>query len=182
MDRIYASGAAGSAPVAPGSPSTGYPTAGNPSSGTPATKPGPYWYHMVMEELMAIINAAGITPAHGNLTQLLTALTELMPQYSDQTGLLSANGWVSIPLKIAGVKRKLIIQWGTASISGLGGSSFTYPITFPNAVFALIGTVNDGSATSVFSTAFVTGAPKVSGSFRLSDSSTRTVAWCAIGW
>lgn len=74
MDRAYQSGAAGSAPGAPASPSIGYPTAGNTGSGTPATKPGPYWYHMVMEELMAIITAAGITPAQGNLTQLLTAL------------------------------------------------------------------------------------------------------------
>lgn len=74
MDRAYQSGAAGSAPSAPASPSTGYPTAGNPSTGTSATKPGPYWYHMIMEELMAIITAAGIAPAQGNLTQLLTAL------------------------------------------------------------------------------------------------------------
>lgn len=74
MDRIYASGAAGTPPSVPASPSSGYPTAGNPGAGTPATKPGPYWYHMVMEELMAIISAAGITPAQGNLTQLLTAL------------------------------------------------------------------------------------------------------------
>lgn len=74
MDRAFQSGAAGSAPTAPASPSIGYPTAGNPGTGTPATKPGPYWYHMIMEELMAIIGAAGITPAQGNLTQLLTAL------------------------------------------------------------------------------------------------------------
>lgn len=74
MDRAFQSGAAGSAPTAPASPSIGYPTAGNPGTGTPATKPGPYWYHMIMEELMAIVAAAGITPAQGNLTQLLTAL------------------------------------------------------------------------------------------------------------
>lgn len=74
MDRIYASGAAGSAPSVPASPSSGYPTAGNPGSGTPATKPGPYWYHMVMEELMAVILAGGITPAPGTLNQVLQAL------------------------------------------------------------------------------------------------------------
>lgn len=74
MDRIYAAGAAGSAPAAPASPSTGYPTAGNAGTGTMATKPGAYWYHMIMEELMSIISAAGITPASGNLSQLLQAL------------------------------------------------------------------------------------------------------------
>jgi len=74
MDRAFSSGASGSAPTAPASPSVGYPTAGNPSTGTPATKPGPYWYHMIVEELLAVIGVAGLTPAQGNLTQLLTAL------------------------------------------------------------------------------------------------------------
>lgn len=74
MDRAYQSGAAVSAPSAPASPSTGYPTAGNPGSGTPATTPGPYWYHMVMEELMAVISAAGITPDQTKLTQLASAI------------------------------------------------------------------------------------------------------------
>ncbi len=74
MDRSYASGAAGSAPAAPASPSIGYPTAGNPGTGTPATKPGPYWYHQITEELLAIISAAGITPAQGTLTQLASAI------------------------------------------------------------------------------------------------------------
>lgn len=77
MDRSYASGAAGSAPAAPASPSIGYPTAGNPGTGTPATKPGPYWYHQITEELLAIITAAGITPAQGTLTQLKQALDAL---------------------------------------------------------------------------------------------------------
>lgn len=74
MDRSYASGAAGSAPAAPASPSIGYPTAGNPGTGTPPTKPGPYWYHQVTEELLAIIVGAGITPAQGTLTQLASAI------------------------------------------------------------------------------------------------------------
>lgn len=77
MDRSYAAGATGSAPTAPASPSTGYPTAGNPGTGTPATKPGPYWYHMIMEELMAIISAGGITPAPGTLNQVKLALDAL---------------------------------------------------------------------------------------------------------
>lgn len=74
MDRAFASGASGSAPSAPASPSIGYPTAGNPGAGTPATKPGPYWYHMITEELLEIITAAGITPAQGTLTQLASAI------------------------------------------------------------------------------------------------------------
>lgn len=96
MDRTYSSGAAGSAPSAPASPSSGYPTAGNPDTGTPATKPGPYWYHMIMEELMAIISAAGITPAQGNLTQLLTALRssgvfQTAPQFDNDTSVATTE-------------------------------------------------------------------------------------------
>ena len=96
MDRAYQSGAAVSAPSAPASPSTGYPTAGNPGSGTPATTPGPYWYHMIMEELMAVISAAGIEPAQGNLTQLLTALRsagvfQTAPQFDNDTSVATTE-------------------------------------------------------------------------------------------
>ena len=76
MDRAYLSGASGSPPAAPGSPSIGYPTAGNPGV-TPATTPGPYFYHAIMEELLGVIVAAGITPAQGTLTQLKQALDSL---------------------------------------------------------------------------------------------------------
>lgn len=96
MDRAYQSGAVGSAPAAPASPSTGYPTAGNPGTGTPATAPGPYWYHMIMEELLAVIGAAGLTPAQGNLTQLLTALRsagvfQTAPQFDNDTSVATTE-------------------------------------------------------------------------------------------
>lgn len=77
MDRAFASGAAGSAPAAPAHPSIGFPTAGNPATSTPATKPGPYWYHMITEELRAVIVAAGLTPDHTKLDQLATAIALL---------------------------------------------------------------------------------------------------------
>lgn len=74
MDRAFSSGASASAPTAPASPSIGYATAGNPGTGTPATKPGPYWYHMMTEEQRAVIVAAGLTPDQNNLTQLSDAI------------------------------------------------------------------------------------------------------------
>lgn len=77
MDRAYTSGAAGSPPSAPGSPSSGYPTAGNPGTGTPATKPGPWWYHMVTEEIRKVISDAGLTPDYTNLSQLSQAIQQL---------------------------------------------------------------------------------------------------------
>lgn len=87
MDRAFASGAAGSAPTAPANPSIGYPTSGNPATVTQATKPGPWWYHMITEELMALISAAGLTPAFDSLTQLRDALYAMFGR------LASANVW-----------------------------------------------------------------------------------------
>lgn len=77
MDRTYESGAAGSPPSAPASASSGYPTAGNPQTATPSTKPGPWWYHMMTEELRAVIVAAGLTPDHTDVTQLSQAIQAL---------------------------------------------------------------------------------------------------------
>ncbi len=77
MDRIFESGAAASPPSAPASPSSGYATAGNPQTAVPATKPGPYWYHQVTEELRAVIAGAGLTPSHTDLTQLYQAIQRI---------------------------------------------------------------------------------------------------------
>lgn len=77
MDRVFTSGAAASPPSAPTSPSAGYPTAGNPVGGIPATTPGPWWYHMVTEELRAVVLASGGTPDHLALNQVATAIQAL---------------------------------------------------------------------------------------------------------
>lgn len=77
MDRIFESGAAASPPSAPATPSSGYATAGNPQTAIPATKPGPYWYHQVTEELRAVIAGAGLTPSHTDLTQLYQAIQRI---------------------------------------------------------------------------------------------------------
>lgn len=77
MDRAYASGAAGIPPAAPASPSIGYPQAANPGLGAPATKPGPYWYHMITEEIRGVIAAAGLAPDQADVTQLSVAITKM---------------------------------------------------------------------------------------------------------
>ncbi len=74
MDRVYEANASASPPAAPGNPSSGYPISGNPGTGTPATLPGPHWYYMMTEELRSVIAAAGITPDHTSVVQLLAAL------------------------------------------------------------------------------------------------------------
>jgi hypothetical protein len=73
-NRKYQSGAAGSPPTAPASPSSGYPTNGNPGTGTPATLPGEFWFHKVGEEIRAVITNAGLTPTDADITQLLQGI------------------------------------------------------------------------------------------------------------
>lgn len=72
MDHAYQSGASGTPPVVPSSPSVGYPQAGS----TP-TVPGPYWFHMITEEIRNAIVAGGVTPAAATLTQLTAAVRAL---------------------------------------------------------------------------------------------------------
>lgn len=77
VDRVYESGASVTAPSAPASPSAGYPRPGNPATSTPATKPGAYWYHMITEEQVSVVEGAGMTPGHTDVTQLLRAVRTL---------------------------------------------------------------------------------------------------------
>lgn len=132
MDRAFASGSSGTPPSAPGSPSIGYPTAGNPGGGTPATKPGPYWYHMITEELRAIISAAGLTPAQGTIDQVLQALPNALASRPEMAKSLAQNGYQKLP-------GGLIVQWGVTANCTTGTDMFqTLPLTFPNAGYAVI--------------------------------------------
>lgn len=157
MDRAYLSGAAGSAPTEPSDPSIGYPTAGNPSTGTTATKPGAYWYHMIMEELMAVIVAAGIAPASGVLNQLLQALRSagvfVTQSVGDNSTKVATTAWVRVAMSniataagfalVPGTNGYIkfpswlggfVVQWGAGTVTGpLVNVDAALPITFPNA-------------------------------------------------
>ena len=52
------------------------------------------------------------------------------------TGVFSANGYISIPIW-DGVKKNIIIQWGSVSMGSDSTTDITLPITYPNAVFAV---------------------------------------------
>lgn len=123
MDRVFESGAIGSAPSAPASPSSGYPTAGNPSTATPATKPGSYWFHQVTEELRAVITGAGITPSHTDLDQLKEAIDALILKGGLNSGgiiLLNANATLTAAAHLG----KTVLFDGTAS----GAFTVTLPL------------------------------------------------------
>lgn len=74
MDRIYGSSVSGSPPAYPSSPANGYPQSGNPLTATPATKPTPWWFHMITEEMRNAIVTLGGTPAGATVNQLATQL------------------------------------------------------------------------------------------------------------
>lgn len=120
MDRTYLSGAVGSAPTAPASPSSGYPTAGNPSTGVPATKPGPYWYYMITEEIRNVIAGAGLTPTQGDVTQLVNAILTIIdgpnhttqPQFNNSTKLATTEF-----VQVSGYKYSQIAQFSSGPVA-----------------------------------------------------------------
>ena len=70
MKRFYLSDASDTPPTAPANPSYGYPQDGNLSARKLPTTVGAYWYHMITEEFMAVIEDAGLEPSETNLHQL----------------------------------------------------------------------------------------------------------------
>lgn len=132
MDRVFESGASGTPPSAPVSPSSGYPTAGSPVGGIPPTKPGPWWYHMVTEELRNVVVAAGLTPDHTAVNQLGAAIA----------GLISTG---AAPAGVVVYVAKSAAPAGYLKANGAAISRATYA-----ALFAAIGTTfgaGDGSTT-----------------------------------
>lgn len=195
MDRAFSSGSSASPPAAPGSPSIGYPTSGNSGTGTPATKPGPYWYHMITEEIRGVLVAAGLTPSQGDVTQLLQALRAsgvFQTQPTNDSGTkvattafanpgssLAGNGWQKLP-------SGLIIQWGlTASVTITNSQAATnaaLPIAFPNNFFKVIGSA-EGSQASISASIVKSGLTLVSGVINNTSgtSYTGSMAYVAFG-
>ena len=93
MDRTYQANTSGTAPTLAAGSETGYPTAGSKATGQQATVPGPYWFHMVTEELRNAIVGMGLTPSASSLNQLATALGKLLP---------TSGGTMTGPIKFDG--------------------------------------------------------------------------------
>lgn len=137
-----------------------------------------------MREILAVISAADIIPSEANLSQLLAALQALTPQFSDQTGLLSGNGWFSIPLKIAGVKKKVIIQFGSTSVAANNVlTNATLPIAWPTGLLQAAAVWN-ASAPPSGSIGIGPGTNPLTqvALFNSYSSSAQTARWIAIGW
>lgn len=126
MDRAWKSGASATPPVAPSSPSIGYPTSGDAGGGVPKTVPGPHWHHMITEELRNIIVAAGLTPSHLAVNQVLSALQALFVGGASFTGAnqsLGGNGYQKLP-------GGFILQWATGVTDSSGNITLTNPVAF----------------------------------------------------
>lgn len=125
-NRAWKSAASATPPSAPVSPSMGYPSEGNPATATPATTGGAFWFHMIGEELRAVLAAAGITPDHTNLTQLLTSINALIEarvgDYSLDTGTANAKVVALNPVLAAyagnftGVFKNAVLNTGACTI------------------------------------------------------------------
>jgi hypothetical protein len=149
MDRVFESGASGTPPSEPASPSTGYPTAGNPSLAIPATKPGPWWYHMITEELRAVVSGAGLTPDHTDITQLLAAIGRFcvgfgQSEYADVTASRSIGTEYT---NNTGRPIHVSIYAGTGAGNGVDGSGLSLKVAGAD-VAAIFGPVTNGVAIS----------------------------------
>lgn len=128
MKMLFESGASLTPPTPPSPGSAGYPTNGVLGSVAP-TVPGAYAWYQLMQEIVGVIEAAGLTPSATDVTQLQQALET---RYQVPTGSVVATA-SSTP------------STGWLLCDGSAVSRDDYP-----ALFATIGTnfgAGDGSTT-----------------------------------
>jgi hypothetical protein len=170
-NRKFLAGAFATPPAVPASPSSGYPTNGDVSN--PATTPGDWWYHALGEEIRTVITAAGLTPTHNLVNQLLAALTAgwNLPKS------LGAGGYLTLP-------GGLILQWGTATTAGGAGNwSATFPLAFPTAAYIGLSNILDSNETTqVFSitTTTITGSA-LNAATGVNSANGIGITWLALG-
>lgn len=106
----------------------------NLGAGLSGTQVDAAFMNALQEEVVGIIEAAGLTPDDGDWGQLLAALGSLY----GGAGSLAANGWWKMP-------GGLIIQWGAVARASrvLSASTVvTFPLAFPNSCWVVIPTLD----------------------------------------
>lgn len=114
---------------------------GNLATGTEPTKLNAEWFNGVQEEILAVIEAAGLAPAAANRAQLLESIRLIAAATG---GLKTFAGYVTLP-------NGTILQWGTAqsnSAVGATGTAILFPVAFPNACWQVV-MCDSGSACGV---------------------------------
>ncbi|ELO2502824.1 hypothetical protein QWS32_001994 [Escherichia coli] len=152
-------------------------TRGNPQTGTPATDLDDDYFDMLQEELCSVVEASGASLEKGRNDQLLTALRALLLSRKNPFGDIKSDGtvqtalenldlgggaklaaaigaggtpgYISIPCLIAGVEKKIVIQWGwnaaKPSTTGGDGNTIVFPIAFDTACAAVVATYDNVS-------------------------------------
>lgn len=122
-------------------------TGGSPTGGVPATTVSADWLNDLQENVVAVIEAAGIPLVKGNYGQLLAALTAKNLSSLGDGGATSMD-YVRIPFrhKTTGLLRYLIVQWGTYTTNA-SGTVHNFPIAFSSLVAGIQAT--DANVSSV---------------------------------
>ena len=121
--------------------------------------------------LTGTLNVAGaatfVTQAVGNSTTLAATTA-----FVNRTSSLLSTGYVTFA-------NGLIIQWGSTSVTAGGLSVTSLPITFPNNIFSVTGSIDSLATTAVqFATANPTSTSTISLSINTGSNNCR---WIAIG-
>lgn len=99
------------------------------ANGLDGTDLSALWHNGVQEEILHVIEAAGIIPGDADDTQLLQGIQASV--FSAFPASLGASGWQKLA-------SGLIVQWATgATVSGASDLIY-YPIVFPNAVLGQV--------------------------------------------
>ena len=111
-------------PSAPGTP--GYFTTGNQPLGIPATIVDQDWANRMQEELMSVLNQAGITPVKSSFVQLVAAIRacNLLNDVSTSVNVLIANpspAWTSLVIGTQAVLVPAITNTGPATLNTSSG-------------------------------------------------------------
>lgn len=106
--------------AAPGPAGTpGYFQSGDPQSGTAATVPGADWFNAVQEEILSVIEGAGLDPNKADRAQLYAAIQNMV---------LSLGGGALLPIYplVETADNKLPVLSGSGAVSVATGHSFIW--------------------------------------------------------
>lgn len=103
--------------------------AGNPATGVPGSMVTSKFMNDVQDEIVNLIENAGLTLSTSNQQQMYAAVQAVITsRFSGTNSNLANNGFQKLP-------GGLIIQWGNALSGEDGESIITFPTAFPTAIF-----------------------------------------------
>lgn len=129
----------------------------------------------------------GATTVKANLTGIAATpsdvtLTALLASMGFGASSITSNGYITIPAVVSGAAHTLIIQWGSANAPTDGSSSYSFPLTFPNAGLQIIGGTPSSNYLATNGNKVGAGFVSTSTYFVYSDDVGVPVSWIAIGY